>query len=346
MQQSQITTAEEAAFIYHIVLHGLVHSFKPSDVPDFRHRGDKIKSIVVPGVLVREEKKPAWLKIVLEPESFHEPEMMRRFNAMTSASVRAPKIRIRGETSAGYPFFVSDDVGGAHLLDPAAYGSGNPHSTWAQKHDIADAHWKVLDALLSDNGLPSNGPAPEIWFDDKIHEWLMRAEQNGAIQKRLLAPATLTHAIEVLRRASEHIAAPGTYFSHAHFSNPEVRIQSDTVKLIDWGSAKFVPLMYDAAFWVWNAALYSWGIGTKEWIFEVEDYEDAFSDRGRHVGGVDYDEADLRHAFRTALLERMLGALLVDCAESEPASQPISRQRQIVQNCRVTLKALVASLED
>ena len=343
MEHLPVRRAEEAAFIYHIVLHELLHQFRPSDIPDFRYQGDAIRSIVVPGVLVREHKRPAWLKILLSLNASREIDIMRRFNALASKSVRAPRIKIRGETTSGFSFFVTEDVGNERFIPETRYGTGNPHTSWSNKHDIADAFWAVTAANLSVDLRGSKGPAAEIWFDDKTTQWLQRAEMNGAIEKRFLSPKTISDAIETLRAASENMPAPGTYFSHAHFSNTEVRKRDDRIYLIDWGSAKFVPLLYDAAFWVWNAALYSWRIDTRAWLRDVEDYEDAFCSRGRHLAGYAYEEDVLRHAFRTCLLERMLGALLVDCAEGSPAGRSLTEQQQIVRNCRMTLKALLGS---
>lgn len=336
MEFTPVTTAESAATIYHEVLSDLVGRFRADDVPHFRLGSGTIRGIVVSGLFGSIKHRRAWLKILLDPEAFDEPDFMRRFNWNTSSGVRAPRIRLRGETNTGYPFFVSEDVADHHIIDPKTY-AGNPLTSWRTKTVVSETHWEAILAYLSATALPKSGPAPEIWFDDRIVEWLSRAEENGAIAKRFLAPPTLVSAIETLRRASEDMPAPGTYFSQAYFENSKVLLETNKVVFLNWSLTDFVPLMHDAANWVADATLNSWNVSTKDWLLETKDYEDAFCGRDRTILGRSYSEDVLRHAYRACLLERLLHALLVVCAEGESINQSLRRRQAIIKNTRATL---------
>lgn len=340
MQTIPIRTAEEAAAVYHRVLAEIRTRFTPDDVPDFRVGVDRIRSIVVPGHFGATDQRQTWLKIILNPHSFDEPDLMRRFNWNASGIVRAPRIRLRGETTDGYPFLISDNAGHNRIIQGQQY-AGDPMTSWKGKHEISELFWAITATYLSHKALPKRGPAPEIWFDDQIVAWLRRGEENGSIARRILSPTTLLSAIDVLRFASERIPAPGTIFSQARFRNAEVRRSEHGYILIDWGAASFVPLMYDAAFWVYDATLHSWNIAADRWIREVLDYEDAFCEHTRTILGRSVDTQELRFAFRTSLLERMLKALLVDSMDGDIAAQPLIHRRAVAINLRSVLKLLL-----
>jgi len=343
MEFTPVTTAESAATIYHEVLSDLVGRFRADDVPHFRLGGGTIRGIVVSGLFGSTKRRRAWLKILLDPEAFDEPDLMRRFNWNTSSGVRAPRIRLRGETSSGYPFFVSLDVADRHIVDQKTF-AGNPLTNWRTKTVVSETHWEALLAYFSATSLPKRGPAPEIWFDDRVVEWLSRAEENGAITKRFLAPPTLVSAIETLRRASEDLPAPGTYFSQAYFENSKVLLETNKVVFLNWSLADFVPLMHDAANWVADAALHSWNVSIQDWLLEIKDYEDAFCSRDRTILNYSYSENELRHAYRTCLLERLLHSLLVVCAEGESGNQSLRHQQAIMKNTRATLLSVLQTL--
>jgi len=343
MKKVPAINKEQAQTIYHAVLEGLYGKFRASDRPDFRMRALEVRGIVVPGVF-GERRRPSWLKIVLDPESFSEPDLMRHFNRTEGGNVRAPRIRVRGETSMGYPWFITDDVEGKRLLSPKRYNNGDPRLTRLERERVSEIFWTITEDMLVRNPLPGQGPAPVIWFDDRITKWLRRGQENGALRKHLITPSTLLKAVETLRQSSADFPAPGTHFSHAHFANTEIRITDLGYTLLDWGHAKFVPFMYDAAFWVWHATLYSFNVPTKNWLLEVEDYEDAFCSHARRIAGRELSETSIRFAFRACLLERMLGALLIDCAEGAPTSLPILEQRQVLRNTRATLRLMIQGL--
>lgn len=345
MPEFSAITPEHAKTIYHAVMEDLRGVFRAGEAPGYRMTGKNVRGVVVRGVLTRNRRRQdAWLKIILDPASFAEPDRIRRFNRATTGRVRAQRIRMRGQTTMGHPWFIAEQAVGKPLLDPDRY-AGRPLASGKKKGLLAETFWDVMTAYLSP-GMPEHGPAPVIWYDDKLMEWQQRGAKNGAIQKRLITPETLRDAVTAVHRASERIPAPGTHYSHAHFANTELRIADSRITLIDWGAAKFVPLMYDAAFWVWNATLYAWDVSSHDWLDEVSAYEDALclpraSSRGAHgrtIADYRFTEADLRHAFNTALAERMLGALLVDCAEGMPTTRSLTEQRHILTNVRAILR--------
>jgi hypothetical protein len=343
MRETLPITPALAATIYRAVLDTLRGVFRPGEAPDFRMLGTGVHGIVVRGLYLRQtQPKDAWLKIVLDPVSFPEPDRIRRFNREAAGHVRAPRLRMRGETTMGHPWFIAEHAPGSPLLDPDHY-DGRPLLSRKQRAELGDVFWDAMEAYLS-LAPTSQGPSTIIWYDDKLAEWQQRGRKNGALAKQFIAPESLKTSVGAIHRASVQIPAPGTYYSHAHFSNPELRIAPDRTTLIDWGAAQFVPLMYDAAFWVWHAALHSWDVPVREWTSEVAEYEHVFCAHGRTTGGYRFSEHGLRHAFNAALAERMLASLLVDCAEGVTATLPLTAQRQILTNVRATLRRALAQI--
>lgn len=267
--------------------------------------------------------KDAWLKIIFDPRQYHEPSVLERVSRnrrLRGRGVRPPRLFASGETKDGFVWFVTEDVGDERIIGDPRY-LGAPVPTPAERASIARTFW-IAAAAFRDEVLK---PPSEVrrrtvaeWVEESVGPMVVRAAGEGVLtgRNRVLSSDNAMQALEVLHSRAKALSGFTTHFSQKHFIDQEVRLQGDVVVLVSWRRFPAeVPFMYEAAVWWWNATLYSWETPHQRWLAAVQEFERVLIEtipREKKSSFQETPEELVRDAFRLCLLERMLGAILID----------------------------------
>ncbi len=301
--------------------------FIPTHDPNFRLlEPGNVRGIVAEGMF---NDVPSFLKIIFGKKGRAEIELTDKIHRLlVREHISTPKILMAR---------ITNDV--AWMIMPAVEGKriiedNYPHSTWPQKAQTAKAFWlmrKHWPQLEEAKQTPQNFD-PALWFSKKIIEWGQIGKQCGAFARGLMSIEELLQAHVKIQEIVRCVPNFSMRFTHGHFSNDEIRVdEEERYWLIDLGHTSWRPDMYDAAFYVWRAGMYSWNFSPDAWLKELGEWERAFT------------SIKDRAQFHANLLERCIGALTVDIGQERGivASLDEPKKARLIKNWRTLFLRLL-----
>jgi hypothetical protein len=290
--------------------------FKTVEKTDTRYFYEKgtIKFVVFTGTW---EGKPAVLKLhLLAPASDEGGAILAFSKQSKSATVRAPHVLDYApwESAKGYGYAVMEQITTPSIFTP-------PFATPEQMAKFTAFYQEYRSRAITKPWLQDTQREDSLSFTKRrMEEWRQRSVAKGRLRP--------TDYVSRLKRfyqiADRLFPEVPMVFSNGHLTPKDVRVMPDNTFVITENSFwTYRPQWYDASFVIWSCLL---GIRQNEYGFEslkqyVEDWIQAF----QKLPVAQTDPWFDKH-LRLILLERTMGAILVDLGAHDSWDDPANAQ--------------------
>ena len=259
----------------------------------------KVGSLIYKGVW---QGKPAVLKLQgLRPE-IDESEIIKHFTAQNhSKIIRVPTLYAHKPWTAncGYGYLITEFIDAPKIFEM-------PFAAERQMHDFANFYQEYRTSALTQSWIePDTNDTLQLTFR-RVDSWRKISEYK----KRLRLDDYASYLIKYYPIALKHLPTIPLVFCHGHLTADDIyRLPDGSYVVLSNLFWSYRPEWYDLAFNIWACLMH---IRDTNYTFKkMLDYVDKWLTAYRRIPIVKKDK-DFEHKITVALLERTIGAILVD----------------------------------